>query len=57
MYKNQLLRAGLFWAQLADRAHVLKQLNTAKPGDSLYRADGTPWMSQLASVRAQAQPG
>ena len=48
MYKDQLPTAGLFWAQLADRGHVLKQLNTPKLGDSLLRADGTPWMSQLA---------
>jgi hypothetical protein len=48
MYKDQLPTAGLFWAQLADRGHVLKALNTPKLGDSLLRADGTPWMSQLA---------
>jgi hypothetical protein len=48
MYKDQLPAAGLFWAQLADRGHVLKQLNTPKLGDSLLRGDGTPWMSQLA---------
>jgi hypothetical protein len=48
MYKDQLPTAGLFWAQLADRGHVLKQLNTPKLGDSLLRANGTPWMSELA---------
>jgi hypothetical protein len=48
MYKDQLPAAELFWAQLADRGHVLKQLNTPRLGDSLLRADGTPWMSQLA---------
>jgi hypothetical protein len=48
MYKDQLPTAGLFWSQLADRGHVLKALNTPKLGDSLLRADGTPWMSQLA---------
>src|SRR5215469_776949 len=48
MYKDQLSTAGLFWAQLADRGHVLKHLNTPKLGDSLLRTDGTPWMSQLA---------
>jgi hypothetical protein len=47
-YKDQLPTAGLFWAQLADRGQVLKQLTTPKLGDSLLRADGTPWMSQLA---------
>jgi hypothetical protein len=48
MYKNQLPAAGLFWTQLAERGLVLKQLNTPKLGDSLLRADGTPWMVQLA---------
>jgi hypothetical protein len=47
MYKDQLPTAGLFWAELADRGHHLKQLNTPKLGDSLLRANGTPWMSQL----------
>ena len=48
MYKDQLPTAGLFWAQLADRGHTLKALNTPKLGDSLLRADGTPWMLTLA---------
>ncbi len=48
MYKDQLPTAGLFWVQLADRGHVLKNLNTPKLGDSLLRADGTPWMAALA---------
>ncbi len=48
MYKDQLPTAGLFWAQLADRGHVLKALNTPKLGDSLLRPDGTPWMLSLA---------
>jgi hypothetical protein len=48
MYKDQLPQAGLFWAQLADRGKVLKQLNTPKLGDSLLKTDGTPWMANLA---------
>jgi hypothetical protein len=48
MYKDQLPQAGLFWAQLQDRGKVLHQLNTPKLGDSLLRADGTPWMADLA---------
>jgi hypothetical protein len=48
MYKDQLTTAGLYWSQLADRAKVLKALNTPKLGDSLLRADGTPWMTALA---------
>jgi hypothetical protein len=48
MYKDKMASAGLFWVQLADRGKVLKSLNTPKLGDSLLRADGTPWMTQLA---------
>jgi hypothetical protein len=48
MYKDQLPTAGLFWAQLADRGQALKALNSPRLGDSLLRADGTPWMLALA---------
>jgi hypothetical protein len=48
MYKDKLANAGLFYAQLVDRARVLKALNTPKLGDSLLRPDGTPWMADLA---------
>jgi hypothetical protein len=48
MYKDKLPNAGLFWAQLAERGKVLKSLNTPKLGDSLLKADGTPWMAELA---------
>jgi hypothetical protein len=48
MYKDQLPVAGLYWEQLADRGKVLHALNTPKLGDSLLRADGTPWMLALA---------
>jgi hypothetical protein len=47
MYKTQLPDAGLFYEQLMDRGKVLKALNTPKLGDSLLKADGTPWMSDL----------
>ncbi|MGB6829221.1 MAG: hypothetical protein WBE41_14330 [Terracidiphilus sp.] len=47
MYKDQLPEAGLYYAQLMDRGHVLKALNTPKLGDSLLKIDGTPWMSDL----------
>ncbi|HZP03522.1 MAG TPA: hypothetical protein VFB43_01390 [Terracidiphilus sp.] len=47
MYKDQLPLAGLFYEQLADRGKVLKALNTPKLGDSLLKADGTPWMADL----------
>jgi hypothetical protein len=48
MYKEKLPTAGLFWAQLAERGKELKALNTPKLGDSLLKADGTPWMAELA---------
>ncbi len=47
MYKDQLPVAGLYYEQLMDRGHVLKSLNTPKLGDSLLKADGTPWMADL----------
>jgi hypothetical protein len=50
MYKDKLASAGLFYAQLADRAKVLKSLNTPKLGDSLLKTDGTPWMADLAHM-------
>jgi hypothetical protein len=50
MYKDQMPTAGLFWAQLAERGPALKALNTPKLGDSLLKADGTPWMATLAKT-------
>ncbi|MGA9673307.1 MAG: hypothetical protein WBQ94_29215, partial [Terracidiphilus sp.] len=47
MYKDRLPSAGLYYAQLVDRAKELKALNTPKLGDSLLRPDGTPWMVDL----------
>ncbi|MGA2168817.1 MAG: hypothetical protein ABSG62_11440 [Terracidiphilus sp.] len=47
MYKDKLPSAGLYYAQLADRAKALKGLNTPKLGDSLLKTDGTPWMADL----------
>ena len=47
MYKDRLANAGLYYEQLADRAKVLKALNTPMLGDSLMRPDGTPWMAAL----------
>jgi len=48
MYKDKLSSAGLFWVALGDRGKELKALNTPKLGDSLLKADGTPWMADLA---------
>jgi hypothetical protein len=50
MYKDLLPDAGLYYAQLMDRGHVLKALNTPKLGDSLLKADGTPWMGDLKNM-------
>jgi hypothetical protein len=50
MYKDKLPSAALYYAQLVDRAKVLKQLNTPKLGDGLLQKDGTPWMSDLAKM-------
>jgi hypothetical protein len=48
MYKDKMATAGLYWSQLADRAKALKGLNSPLLGDSLLKADGTPWMAELA---------
>ena len=50
MYKDKLPSAALYFAQLQDRAKVLKQLNSPKLGDSLLKADGTPWLGQLRTM-------
>jgi hypothetical protein len=48
MYKDKLPSAGLFYEQLVDRSRVLKALMTSpRLGDSLLKADGTPWMADL----------
>jgi hypothetical protein len=47
MYKDKLPGAGLFYEQLVDRARVLRALNSPRLGDSLLKADGTPWMGDL----------
>jgi hypothetical protein len=50
MYKDKLPSAGLYYAQLVDREKELKALNTPRLGDSLLKADGTPWMSDLQKM-------
>src|SRR5208282_5137558 len=50
MYKDKLPTAGLYYAQLVDREKALKGLNTPKLGDSLLKADGTPWMADLQKM-------
>ena len=50
MYKDKLPSAGLYYVQLVDRAKELKALNTPELGDSLLKADGTPWMADLEKM-------
>ncbi len=47
IYHDKLPTAGLFFAQLEVRAKSLKALTTPQLGDSLLRADGTPWLVDL----------
>jgi hypothetical protein len=56
MYKDRLANAGLYFAQLADRSKTLKQLNSPRLGDSMLRADGTPWMADLAKSAPKLNP-
>lgn len=56
MYKDKMPNAGLYYAQLAERGKVLKQLNTPKLGDSMLKADGTPWLSDLAHMAPKLNP-
>ena len=50
MYKDKMPSAGLYYTQLVDREKVLKALNTPTLGDSLLKADGTPWLSDLQKM-------
>ena len=51
MYKDKLPSAGMYYAQLVDRSKVLKGLmSSPKLGDSLLKADGTPWMADLQKM-------
>jgi hypothetical protein len=47
IYHDRIPSAGLFFAQLQARAKALKALMTPQLGDSLLRADGTPWLAEL----------
>lgn len=50
MYKDKMANAGLYWKMLEDRGKDLKALNSPRLGDSMLKADGTPWMAQLATA-------
>jgi hypothetical protein len=45
--QGQAAQRCLFWTQLADRGKALKALNSPRLGDSLLKADDTPWMAEL----------
>jgi hypothetical protein len=50
MYKDKVANAGLYFVQLADRGKALKQLNSARLGDSMLKPDGTVWLADIAKV-------
>ncbi|MFC5863743.1 M48 family metalloprotease [Acidicapsa dinghuensis] len=50
MYKDKIANAGLYFVQLEDRDKALKQLNSPKLGDSMLKADGTPWLADIAKT-------
>ena len=56
MYKDKVPNAGLYFAQLVDRSKALKQLNSPKLGDSMLKADGTPWLAELAKTAPKLNP-
>ncbi|WP_446745754.1 hypothetical protein [Silvibacterium acidisoli] len=47
VYHDKAASVGLFFAQLQARQKQLPYLLTARLGDSLIKADGTPWLSGL----------
>jgi hypothetical protein len=57
MYKDKLDNAAVFYAQLANRAKVLKAITTPTLGDSLLQPDGTPWLAELAGRSPKLNPG
>jgi hypothetical protein len=50
MYKDKIANAGLYFVQLADRGKALKQLNSARLGDSMLKPDGTVWLADIAKA-------
>jgi hypothetical protein len=48
VYHDRIPNAGLFFAQLQARSKEMKSLTTPLLGDSLLRADGTPWLADLS---------
>jgi hypothetical protein len=47
VYHDRMANAGLYFVQLQTRSKELKALMTPQLGDSLLRADGTPWLVAL----------
>jgi hypothetical protein len=50
VYQDRIGNAGLFFVQLQARSKELKALTTPQIGDSLLRADGTPWLADLTKT-------
>jgi hypothetical protein len=57
MYKDKLANAGLYYKQLASNAKALQALNTPTLGDSLLKADGSPWLADLEKEAPKLDPG
>jgi hypothetical protein len=56
MYKDKSTNAGLYFAQLTERSHALKELNTPKLGDSMLKTDGTAWLADLTKGAPKLNP-
>jgi len=56
MYKDRIPNAGLYYAELVERGKALKQLNSPKLGDSMLKADGTPWLAEIAKTAPKLNP-
>jgi len=55
VYHDRIPNAGLFFTQLQARSKELKALMTPRVGDSLLRADGTPWLADLTKNSPKLQ--
>lgn len=56
VYASKSGEVGLYFASLAARQTALAALLTPRLGDSLLRADGTPWLSGLAHGAPRLNP-
>ena len=56
VYQSKLRNVGLFLDQLQASAKDLHALMTPRVGDSLFKPDGTPWLSALCSQSVHLEP-